>query len=303
MSVATYVAADPSCFGARDVTLTGWEDIPSGIGGQSDHYTEPTWLGVDYTPAALVDQLPPQCGLEMCDDALFVHVDPASKLQFEKAGVYVVITGHRDDPKSTSCYDVFNDTPPASPLPDPTATAECRQSFVLTSVREVEPPAGSLAFCPTAPILTVTDLRSSAACFHGKTVRVIGWLDKLPAIDFDGPPIAPAWFNMPGGNLPALWTVKPAVQDFSPSCTDSSGAEAVGCDWTMVFVNPASGLSLGGTPRWVIITGHFDDPIAETCHFSGGGPGGDVIPPPITARQSCRGEFVVTGVQNTTAPS
>jgi len=304
MSVATYLRADPNCFGARDVTLTGWESIPSGLdSGESDYVTKPEWL-VENTisPSVLVDQLPEQCGLETCDPYLNIHLDPASKLAFERDGVYVVVTGHRHDPRAQTCVRYSLE----SPAPAPTLAfgpADCENAFVLTSVHEVAPPAGSLAFCPTAPILTVPDARANAACFHGKTLRVIGWLDRLPAIDFDGPPIAPAWFNMPGGKLPALWTVKPAVQDFSPSCTDQSGSSVADCDWTMVFVNPASGLSLGSSPRWVILTGHFDDPIAETCHFSGGGPAGDVIPPPITARQSCRGEFVVTGVQTTTAPS
>ena len=111
MSVATYKAADPACFGANDVTLTGWETIPSGIGGQSDHSTEPAWLGEDFTPDVLVDQLPEACSQEMCDPFLFVHVDPASKLEFERDGLYVVITGHVDDPISaTSLGDTrYND--------------------------------------------------------------------------------------------------------------------------------------------------------------------------------------------------
>lgn len=302
MSVATYKAADPACFRANDVTLTGWETIPSGIGGQSDHSTEPAWLGEDFTPDVLVDQLPEACSQEMCDPFLFVHVDPASKLEFERDGLYVVITGHVDDPISATCYQVFNNTPPASPKPDAAGQAECRARFVLTSVHEVPPPAGALSFCPTEPILTIYAARANAACFHGKALRVVGWLDKLPAIDSDGPAIAPDWLNFPTATLPALWSVKPLVQDGLPACSTDSGGNLDDCDWNMTFVNPASGLSLGKTPRWVIVTGHFDDPVAETCRYTSGGPFGDQIPPAVYARQACRSEFVVTGVQNTVAP-
>src|SRR5690349_13726289 len=230
MSVATYTAADPTCFGANDVTLTGWETIPSGIGGQSDHHTEPTWLGEDYTPGALVDQLPQQCGLEMCNDALFVHVDPASKLEFERNGVFVVITGHRDDPASNACYQVFDDSLPASPTPDAAGQAECRGSFVLTSIRDVPPPPGALGFCPTDPILTVYTAREDV-CLRGKAFRVIGWLDRLPAIDSDGPAIAPDWLDFPTATLPALWSVRPATVDGLPSCSTADGSSVGDCDW------------------------------------------------------------------------
>ena len=303
MSLSTYVAADPACFGANDVTLTGWERIPSGLdSGIGDTVTKPEWLVENnVSPSVLVDQLPEQCQLETCDPYLNIHIDPASNLRFERDGVYVVITGHRHDPRAATCTSYST----SSPAPSPTvgnARGDCETAFVLTSVREVPPPAGALSFCPTDPILTVFALRADPACFHGKALRVVGWLDKLPAIDFDGPAIAPGWLNFPTATLPALWSVKPLVQDGLPACSTDADGSLPDCDWNMAFVNPASGLSLGKTPRWVILTGHFDDTAAETCHYTTGGPFGGGIPPAVYARQACRAEFVVSGVQNTVAP-
>jgi hypothetical protein len=40
-----------------------------------------------------------------------------------------------------------------------------------------------------------------------------------------------------------------------------------GCVWFFVHINPASGLTLDGPPRWVIVTGHREDPASAQCRW------------------------------------
>ena len=304
MSVATFLAADPACFGSADVALTGWEDRPNGIDGAST-YVEPNWLG-EQSPAVLVDRLPPACGSEnTCEPFLFVHADPASALRFERDGHYVVITGHRQDPTADTCLFHGPSGDDGVPVPSPNAVLEaCRDAFVLTSVRDVDPPAGSLDFCPSDPVLTVDRYSATdPACFHGRTLALVGWAGSLPGIDFDGPTIDPAWLAFPQLPFPALWSVKPSTHDGLPYCPDASSDGSGSCAWIFVMSKPGTGVSLAGGHGWVLLTGHIDDPASETCHFTDGGPFGGPIPPALYARQSCRESFVVTTVAITTAPT
>jgi hypothetical protein len=295
MSVATYTAADPACFGPNDVTLTGWEDIPSGIGGpEGEDHTEPGWLVENNpTPSIIVDRLPAQCPgpEEICGPWLFVHVDPASKLSFEADGIYVVITGHRHDPQASTCTRY----PLSSQSPVPTvgnAASDCVNAFVLTSVREVAAPA--LSICPTDLALSPYTYGADPACFHGRNLRIRGWTDSGPAI-YDPVPINPRWL-VPTSGL-ALWSQPPVITNGEGACPP----DGFTCGWMWLQVAPASGVVVP-THRWVILTGHIDDPAAETCRFTSGGSAGGPPPPAVYARQDCRSSFVVTKVEVTTAP-
>jgi len=305
MSVATYTVADPACFGARDVTLSGWEDIPTGAGSDaSNDVLEPRWFG-EPTPSILVDRLRGQCATpgEICEPFLSVHLDPASNLRFEGDGIYVVITGHRQDPAAQTCWFRSDEQPSPPPSPNPNEVANCLDKFVLTSVRQIAPPLGAMNPCPSDPVLTVSQYQATdPACFHGLTLRIRGSLDKAPGIDFDGPPIAPQWLAYPIATLPALWSARPLFSGDSPGCPEPTFA-AGECNWMLIQVRPKSGVTVPATPRWVILTGHIDDPVAETCHFIGPSPfGGDEIPDATSARQSCRSMFVVTKLENASAP-
>ncbi|HYL41240.1 MAG TPA: hypothetical protein VET90_08030, partial [Candidatus Binatus sp.] len=129
------------------------------------------------------------------------------------------------------------------------------------------------------------------------TLRIIGWSSLIPAVDFGGMIVEPSW--LAGGGIGTLWGVKPIVTGGNGQCpTDTT------CPWMFVVANPASSLSFGSSRRWVLVTGHIDDPASSSCKFLPGGLAGNgPLPPNVYARQACRAMFVVTHIQNTTAPT
>src|SRR5439155_21099504 len=84
VSVDAYLAADPSCFGAADVTIAGWEDLPTYTSQKETPAISPSWLSA-LVPAVLAPTIPHRD----CDEYsgpcpwIDVHIDPASKLAFE----------------------------------------------------------------------------------------------------------------------------------------------------------------------------------------------------------------------------
>jgi hypothetical protein len=306
MSVDQYFATDPACFGSRDVKIAGWEDVPDYTSEPQTPPIAPAWL-VERAPAVLGSQMPPTA----CDATsttcpwLDIHLDPASGLRFELDGVWAVVTGHRGDPAAETCHALApTDTPEPTDTPVPTlkpddVRATCRDAFVLTSVTASSPPAGALAFCPPDGMLTVTAYTATdPACFHGKDLRIVGWVGEIPALDFDGPTLAPSWLEYPAS---VIWSVPPVVSEGNGSCPETS-AEGT-CIFMFAMLDPKGGVPSPLGHRWVILTGHIDDPVSETCSYAGGGPFGGSPPPAVYARQDCRRAFVITSVEYTTAPS
>ena len=68
------------------------------------------------------------------------------------------------------------------------------------------------------------------------------------------------------------------------------------CASIFIYLDPASGLSFGDEPGWVIVTGHVADPAAATCHYVVGPDWPGDRPDDEIARIECGGHFVVTGV-------
>jgi hypothetical protein len=294
MSVTGYLAADPACFGSTDVTLAGWEDRAEGLGGV-DEPSEPNWLTTNVPFwSFLRDRLGHECGT-LCDGAISVHVDPASSLRFERDGHWVVITGHRNDPRAETCH--FTGTLEPGMPTDEELRERCRAVFVLTSVRDAEPPAAALPSCPRDAVLRVAQFQDAdPACFGSADVTLVGWEASPPAIGLMPPGIEPGWLW--GLRMSALWGGEqiPGSED----CVD----DAASCAWMFAYPEPQSGATFATNDRWVEIIGHLDDPAAEMCHY--------VYPPDwgtqprnddITARQTCRQSFVVTSLKVTTAPS
>jgi hypothetical protein len=295
LDLGVYLAADPTCFGSSDVEIAGWENYPEGVVG-TENGIEPRWLGTDLPDSAFLFQhLPPfNCGAESCNGSLAVYVDPASKLSFEWDGRWVVVTGHRGDPVAETCsYSTTGDSPPPA---SPPAVEVCRSHFVLTAVRDAQPPAAELAFCPTRSPLTVTDfVDADPACFLGRDVQLVGWADKPIATGVELPAIEPGWlaYWLPAP-ISTMWSEPPVGED--PECATDV------CGWIFIHIVPGSGVTFATTPGWVLVTGHLNDPLAETCHW--------VYPPDMdignvednSARRQCRASLVLTSVQETSAP-
>jgi hypothetical protein len=127
------------------------------------------------------------------------------------------------------------------------------------------------------------------ACFGSHEVTVRGWLDVLYIITGWEDPwaIAPDWLWVPIGP----WTV--VAPGSNP---DTSAALSV-------YADPA-GPEVGQTNRWVLLTGHYADPVAATCRivYPGGYDQARDGPrvPDAFARRWCEASFVVTEVRDTT---
>jgi hypothetical protein len=70
-----------------------------------------------------------------------------------------------------------------------------------------------------------------------------------------------------------------------------------------MHIAPESDLTFAKNGRWVVVTGHRSDPLAETCHWVYP-PGWAASPyPDDHARQLCRESFVLVSVQRTNPPA
>jgi hypothetical protein len=296
MSVPTYLAANPDCFGARDVELEGWEDIPDGLGGSGPSFN-PAWLGSLYGAASvLASNLFDQSCLSPCEMRfLSVFIDPATSLRFETDGQWVVVTGHRNDPAAETC--VYDGKGGPIDLSAEQVRQACRDKFVLTSVRAATPPASALPVCPTASAMRVTVLLSAdPACFGGRDVNVLGWLDQGPFCEGMPPGIDPPW----------LWNCAKLGlwEQLSAAYAGTAFVCMVkACQSIPLVTDPSSPVNFGTSKRWVVLTVHRQDPTAATCHF--------VYPPDWTgeqesdvyARQTCSATFVATSLQPASAPA
>jgi hypothetical protein len=89
-----------------------------------------------------------------------------------------------------------------------------------------------------------------------------------------------------------LWDAQPVGPD------QSCEVEGRGCAWFFLHVDPAAGPVFEPRPRWIIATGHVDDPAAETCHY--------VYPEDWTegraddanAIATCRAQFVLVAIRD-----
>jgi hypothetical protein len=127
-------------------------------------------------------------------------------------------------------------------------------------------------------------------------VNLIGWADRPIATGVEPPSIDPAWlaYWLPAP-ISTLWSERPVGE--SPECVTE------GCAWIFVHIVPGSGVTFATKPGWVLVTGHLNDPLAETCHWVYA-PDMDVgTLNDISARRQCRGSLVLTNVRETGPPT
>jgi hypothetical protein len=172
-------------------------------------------------------------------------------------------------------------SPTASPTQPPTAS----------------PASSTTAACPTGSPLSVAayvtaweaEWEEGAACFGNREVALLGWADAPPAIELSPPGIAPSWLWFPR-DYAALWD--------QPGCEEMED----GCPFLLVHINPESGLQWYTDGRWVLVTGHTGDPLAESCHYVYPSDWTGELSPDSDAQATCRSSFVLTSVQYASAP-
>jgi hypothetical protein len=119
-----------SCFGSQPLTIPAFASDCGGCGGVPATRADPAWINAPFVPWFIsgvpsLDGLQPSLGLWPDPDA---GLDP-----LPATGTPITVTGHFNDPVSTSCRTI--------PLwhglelePAATSEAECRASFVVTAV-------------------------------------------------------------------------------------------------------------------------------------------------------------------------
>lgn len=190
--------------------------------------------------------------------------------------------------------------PGGSPSPAPatagavaTATDGTPSSGPTSTPRPSPTPVSpGVGLCPTDSLLTVWQLvESDPACFGGDDVTVRGWLDLPPALGWEGPAVEPGWVYYPARNMSFIWGGRPIGPEQACELDGHS------CGGFFPHVDPASGVELEGPPRWLLITGHFQDPAAETCHYVYPDDHDDQRADDRYAVEACRGSFVLVEVR------
>ena len=189
-------------------------------------------------------------------------------------------------------------SPATTPTPAPAATlpVEASSEPVATASPSFRPtPTPVLGtICPTGSPVSVLDvIDDDRECFHGD-FKVRGWLAAPPALGWEGPMVEPGWlYYPPDAPLTAVWSSPPIEPDHW--C-----AADVTCGWFFIHVQPGSSVTWGANPHAVVLTGHFRDPAAATCHYVVD-PSDPVQVDDAEAVRQCEGEFVVTALED--APS
>jgi hypothetical protein len=140
LDLSAILALEPaqrlSCFGGRAIKVTAFVARPEGLGGTCDCTATPAWLtggGLGYPAAWLVPFAAPFGQV----DSLPAFARPSVKGATTTLR-WVSVTGHFDDPASSTCRVRNSD----GSLRDSAAESvqRCRQNFVVTTVTTVAPP-------------------------------------------------------------------------------------------------------------------------------------------------------------------
>jgi hypothetical protein len=142
-------------------------------------------------------------------------------------------------------------------------------------------PAQTPADCvnPPVDITSLIEVADPVACYGNASLTLDAYLD-VPGVVDCMVSVEPAWLGCPpAGTLRLVGETR-----------------KLGVPFFFVAVDPASGVSLDEYIQTnVRITGHFDDPAAQTCHEVGRA-FGETPGPAADAIASCRRTFVVTQV-------
>ncbi len=175
-------------------------------------------------------------------------------------------------PAAVTASPVASVFPTASPSPSPTP-APTPPALPL--------PSGCVNPPPDLATIVTLDPPTRLTCFGGSSLTFTATVSKAISDCGIGPRVEPTWFCLPGVFLDV------------PNASPDSGLGALDVYW-----NPTSGLKPASfvAGKTVQITGHFDDPVASTCHATDV-PAGQSPERSDQVVLTCRETFVVTVVQ------
>lgn len=188
---------------------------------------------------------------------------------------------------SAACAPGESPSPAPSALPTPTLVPTTSPaSPAPTPGSSPSPTSVTTAGCPAHSPLSVdaylAALEADPTCFGDGDVSLLGWSGPWPeGIGWLAPGVEPSWLAL---STSAIWQGK------CPGSKEGCG-EAVS-----VHIDPEAGLDWKNDGRWLVVSGHTNDPRAEGCH--------PVVSGDMTkaqARAECRRAFVLTSVRTASA--
>ena len=129
-----------------------------------------------------------------------------------------------------------------------------------------------------------------ADCFGSADLELTGYLAPLGGLGGVSSGVQPTWLGEWSGLESVLALKSHPLEGCDP---------AQGCTWLFLYAPDASVLPLS-PDRWVNVTGHFDDPVAQTCRATMNEPGFPSTDAEAIA--TCRSHFVVTAIRTIPPP-
>ena len=269
LTVAQFLAADARCYLTGSVSVAGWwgalrTDEPGQ--GMSLNWALRGWM-----PFGAWSQGP--------EELLFVDEVSIARTPGWPDGIHwATVSGRRSVPDKRACH--------RDQGADVSAPPHCPSYLVASAVVESEAPQSALAACSTLPtngeswVDVYAFTAYPPACFGSRDTTVRGWFDIRYIITGWEDPwgISPGWLWVPIGP----WTVVAPTSN-----PDTSEA-------LLVYADPARGVDVSRTNRWVQLTGHYADPKAATCRITGSS-----AIPDAYARRTCEVHFVLTAIHDT----
>jgi hypothetical protein len=179
----------------------------------------------------------------------------------------------------------------SSPGESVTATATSPAASPTETPQSPAPSATSGTCAGPEPLTVSAYLAADPACFGSHDVQIEGWEDIADGVGGAGPNFDPHW----------LGDLSPPGSVMASSLFDQPCESPCEMRFFFVYVNPATNLRFEADGQWVIITGHRNDPAAETCTYDGSG--GPISLTAEEIRQWCRDRFVLTSVRAATPPA
>jgi len=166
--------------------------------------------------------------------------------------------------------------PPEPPQRDPVATGCPTKAALAAAPRDL------------LSVVVRVPAESRPRCFGSATLRVAGFLAEPDGLGGTcGATASPEWLTGGCPSYPDGWLQPLAAPYLQTDDLDLYARSTL-----------APALKQG---HWVLVSGHFDDPLSSTCRLIGPEPG-QLAEPIATSVKECRQHFVVTSVASSSAP-
>ncbi len=139
--------------------------------------------------------------------------------------------------------------------------------------------------------MTLINQTDPVACYGDDPITVGAQVSGVGAIDCA--PIEPRWFG-----CEAWVSLQPVADQTGGTGFVLAATTPLGFVEMFAAIHPETALTAGDiVGRTLRVTGHYDDPAAQTCHQTGPVFDEETPPPPELVISDCQRMFVMTGFE------